>query len=57
MTYEYWCSHCDHKWEEEQKMSDEKITKCPKCENETAVRMISLSSFVLKGKWFKTGGY
>ena len=59
-TYEYKCTSeaCDHHWEEDQKMNDPKSTICPKCKEETAQRLISRSSFVLKGSgWFNSGGY
>ena len=57
MTYEYFCSECDHHWDAEQKISEDALTKCPKCEKETAVRLISGGTgFVLKGGgWFKNG--
>ena len=59
MTYEYECANCRHKWEESQRITDPKITICPKCQKETAQRLISNGNgFVLKGSgWFNTGGY
>lgn len=59
ITYEYECKECGHTWEEEQKISDPKVTTCPKCKKETAVRLVSGGSgFQLKGNgWFKSGGY
>lgn len=59
ITYEYRCTSCDHCWEEKQKISDPKTTKCPKCKEESAQRLISNGNgFVLKGGgWFNTGGY
>jgi len=58
-TYEYICTECEHEWEEQQKMSDDPVTICPECEEETAKRLISGGlGFVLKGQgWFKSGGY
>ncbi len=56
MTYEYICKSCEHTWEEEQSIKEEPITKCPECGEETAQRLISKSTFVLKGNgWFRTG--
>jgi len=55
-TYEYICTNkeCEHLWEIEQKMSDKHIDICPECEKETAKRLISKSSFQLKGGgWYK----
>ena len=57
-TYEYICNSCEHTWEEDQGIKEDPITKCPKCGEEKAQRLISKSTFILKGgKWFKTGGY
>jgi len=58
-TYEYKCSSCDHKWEEQQSIKEEPIKTCPKCKKETAQRQISGGcGFVLKGGgWFNNGGY
>lgn len=56
MNYEYKCTACDKEWEEEQRITDEAIKKCPFCEQDTAKRLISCSNFVLKGGgWFKDG--
>lgn len=57
MTYEYECSNCKHNWEEDQKITDDPVKICKKCNNETAKRLISCKSFILYGKWFKSGGY
>ena len=59
MTYEYKCVSCGHEWEEEQKITDKKITICPKCNKETAERLISGGTgFTLAGGgcgWAKNG--
>jgi putative FmdB family regulatory protein len=56
MIYEYVCESCGHEWEVEQKVSDVKIKECPSCNKDTAKRVISKSSFQLKGSgWFKDG--
>ena len=58
MTYEYECTHpeCKHTWEEDQKITAQSIGVCPKCKQQTAKRLISKSSFILKGDgWFKDG--
>lgn len=60
MTYEYLCSNpeCKHTWEAEQSIKDESLTICPKCQQETAKRLISNGNFILSGSgWFKSGGY
>jgi putative FmdB family regulatory protein len=58
MTYEYQCGACFHQWEAEQKITEEPLKKCPKCEQLKAQRLISKSAFILNGGgWFKSGGY
>lgn len=56
--YEYSCvdESCSNQWEFEQSMKDAAITTCPKCNKETAKRLISKSNFVLAGGgWFNEG--
>jgi len=57
MTYDYVCKSCEHTWEEEQGIKEDPITKCPKCGEEKAQRLISGGGgFILKGNgWFRTG--
>lgn len=50
--YEYQCSHCGNHLEEMQKVSDPALTTCPKCGKPDLQRVISHTSFQLKG-----GGY
>lgn len=58
MTYEYECTSCSKKWDEEQSIKDNPIKTCPSCNKDTAKRLISNGSFILQGSgWFKTGGY
>ncbi len=47
--YEYECQACGHRFEEWQKMSDEPIRVCPKCTAPKVEKLISHSSFQLKG--------
>lgn len=56
-TYEYLCKACSHEWEEDQKMSDEPIRTCPKCEKDEAQRLIGKPSFILKGSGWGADGY
>jgi putative FmdB family regulatory protein len=52
-VYEYQCKGCGHEFEREQRISEEPITKCPKCGAAKARRLISRTSFVLKGSgWY-----
>jgi putative FmdB family regulatory protein len=57
-TYEYQCRECNHRWEAEQRITEEPMKQCPACQKMTAMRLISKSTFVLNGEgWFKSGGY
>ncbi len=48
-VYEYLCEKCEHEFEREQRISDDPIKTCPKCKARQARRLISRTSFVLKG--------
>jgi len=53
--YEYECLKCEKVFEELQSFSDEDITKCPFCKKSKVKKLISLSSFQLKGDgWYST---
>lgn len=53
--YEYRCGACGHEFEEWQKVSDAPVRKCPQCHKNKVERLISLSSFQLKGSgWYIT---
>ena len=47
--YEYACAACGHQFEEWQKMSDKPIKTCPKCKAKKVDKLISMTSFKLKG--------
>ena len=47
--YEYECQACAHRFEEWQKMSDKPIRVCPKCKARKVQKLISHTSFQLKG--------
>jgi putative FmdB family regulatory protein len=52
-VYEYQCKACDHEFEREQRISEKPVKKCPKCGSMQARRLISRTSFVLKGSgWY-----
>jgi putative FmdB family regulatory protein len=52
-TYEYQCEKCRHEFEREQRITDDPIKTCPKCKAPKAKRLISATSFVLKGSgWY-----
>jgi putative FmdB family regulatory protein len=47
--YEYACRACGHEFEREQRISDAPVRTCPKCKRRRVERLISQTSFVLKG--------
>jgi putative FmdB family regulatory protein len=47
--YEYACGKCGHEFEAEQRMSDAPLKTCPRCRSRKVKRLISQTSFVLKG--------
>jgi putative FmdB family regulatory protein len=52
--YEYACPDCGHKFDEIQKFTDAPIAVCPKCAATNVKKLISATSFVLKGGgWYK----
>lgn len=58
-TYNYRCKNeeCKHEFQAMHKMSDPP-PPCPECKTEDPQKLISKSSFVLKGPgWFNSGGY
>ncbi len=48
-TYEYACGKCGHEFEREQRITDDPVKTCPACKAAQARRLISRTSFVLKG--------
>lgn len=56
-TYFYGCKRCSHEWEAEQRITDDPLTACPKCEQESAKRQIAGgTSFALRGSgWYRDG--
>jgi putative FmdB family regulatory protein len=56
-TYEYACASCEHRWEALQKISEDPLDSCPKCEAKTAKRLISGGSFILKGGGWYADAY
>ena len=48
-VYEYECGACSHRFEEWQKISDKPIKTCPKCKAKKVEKLISATSFHLKG--------
>ena len=53
--YEYECLTCKLRFEKIQKMSDMLIKICPECNSDAVKKLISATSFRLKGKgWYET---
>lgn len=53
--YEYECKQCGHQLEAFQKMSEAPLTMCPVCEKPALSKLISSTSFQLKGTgWYAT---
>jgi putative FmdB family regulatory protein len=56
-TYEYECTHCGHSFEVFQKITDQHLDKCPKC-NAAVKRLIgSGSGIIFKGSGFYATDY
>lgn len=54
--YEYKCNGCGEVFEAIQKFSDKPLKKCKLCGGKKVEKLISQSSFVLKGGgWYKDG--
>jgi len=47
--YEYRCDKCEREFEVEQRITDPPLAACPKCRSRKVRRLISQTSFVLKG--------
>jgi putative FmdB family regulatory protein len=48
-TYEYKCEKCGHEFERDQRITEGPVKKCPSCKASRVKRLISATSFVLKG--------
>ena len=55
--YEYACRACGHQFEEWQKISDKPIRTCPVCKKRRVEKLMSMSSFQLKGGGWYADGY
>ena len=47
--YDYACEKCEHEFEVEQRITADPVKTCPKCRSKRVKRLISKTSFVLKG--------
>ena len=55
--YEYACGKCEHEFEVEQRISDDPVKTCPECRSRKVKRLISRTSFALKGSGWYSDGY
>ncbi len=55
--YEYRCNGCDKTFEVIRKFSDDAIKECIHCSGEEVEKLISQSSFILKGGGWHKDGY
>lgn len=53
--YEYRCENCDYHFDKLQKISDDPLKECPKCQAPALKKLISAAGFQLKGDgWYVT---
>jgi len=55
--YEYACNECGSHVEVRQRMSEDPLTTCPRCDTNALERLVSQSSFALKGGGWYADGY
>ena len=55
--YEYLCAKCGHEFEREQRITENPVKTCPACKSRRVKRLISQTSFVLKGSGWYADGY
>jgi len=55
--YEYACAKCESEFEVEQRITDDPIKSCPRCRSRRVKRLISQTSFSLKGGGWYADGY
>ena len=55
--YEYLCAKCSHEFEREQRITENPVKTCPECRSRRVKRLISQTSFVLKGSGWYSDGY
>lgn len=57
-TYDYQCDACDHKFEAFQSISEEPLTKCPKCKKKKLRRLFGAGAAIMfKGSGFYITDY
>jgi putative FmdB family regulatory protein len=57
-TYDYKCQACGHRFEALQRITEEPLTKCPKCQKNKLKRLIGAGlAVIFKGSGFYTTDY
>jgi putative FmdB family regulatory protein len=53
--YEYACTHCEHSFDELQKISEAALVHCPECGEPSLRKLLSAPRFRLAGQgWYET---
>lgn len=53
--YEYKCKKCNYNFEQLQRVTDQPVCVCPKCGKKQLIKLVSSTSFQLKGTgWYVT---
>ena len=55
--YEYACARCESEFEVEQRITEDPLRSCPRCRSRRIKRLISQTSFALKGGGWYADGY
>jgi putative FmdB family regulatory protein len=55
--YEYACARCESEFEVEQRITEDPLQSCPQCRSRRIKRLISQTSFALKGGGWYADGY
>ena len=56
-TYEYECTACAHDFEIEQRITADRLKKCPKCKKMKLKRLVGTGNFILKGGGWYADAY
>lgn len=56
-VYEYHCDACESRFELQRKFSDPQVSECPSCGSGPVHKLVSRTSFSLKGEGWYRGGY
>ena len=56
-VYEYQCAKCEHEFERQQRITEDPVKTCPQCKSRRVKKLISQTSFVLKGGGWYADGY